>query len=65
MVPLSCYTKNQQDIIMRLASLNLMEITFNDKGAMCVYMTDEQGDIVDSFADLDDDHFIKLFNIDI
>ena len=65
MVPLRLYTQNQQDIIMKLASLDLIEITFNDKGALCAYMTEEQGDIVDTLADMDDDHFINLFDINI
>ena len=63
MVPLSLYTTSQQDIIMKLASLNLIDLGFNEKGVMCAHMTEEQADTVDSLSDLDDDYFIKLFNI--
>ena len=62
MVPLKLYSQDQQDIIMKLASLNLIDISFNDKGVMCAHMTDEQIDLVESLSDLDDDYFLKLFD---
>ena len=63
MVPLRLYTKDQQDIIMQLASMDLIELSFNAKGVMCAYMSDDQIDTVEALGDLDDEYFIKLFNI--
>ena len=58
------YTENQQDLIMKLASLDLVDIVFDDNGEMCVRCSEEQRARIEMLADLDDDSFIEFFHIE-
>lgn len=63
MSKLSWYTINQQDIILKLASLDLIELLFDEKGDVCVECSDVQKMQIQSLTDMDDEYFIELFDI--
>tara|TARA_R110002020_G_scaffold193465_1_gene393809 strand:- start:1646 stop:1843 length:198 start_codon:yes stop_codon:yes gene_type:complete len=63
MVPLSMYDKDQQDLIMKLAAMNLIDISINDEEEMCCYMSEQQSDTISAFLSMDEEAFVRLFNI--
>lgn len=63
MSKLSWYSTHQQDIILKLASLDLIDIIFDENGDMCVKCSAMQKKRIEMLADLDDDNFIELFDI--
>ena len=63
MIPLNMYTKEQQDLIMKLAAMNLIDISINDEEEMCCYMSEQQNDTITAFMSMDEEAFVRLFNI--